>query len=89
MEIKVNSADKNKDFNASELGEDATFDRNGSDYIVIPIINDNLTESNETVTLMLRSITPWSAKVVHPEETEIKILDNDGKIIIFARKTNL
>lgn len=90
MTIDVSLSEVSKDLNVSEL-KNVTFNKSGSHNFTIPIINDNVTESksNKTFTLTLRSMSPWSAKVVDPSKTHITLLDNDGKLTIFAREANL
>ena len=58
-------------------------------YFVVPIINDDLLEGNETFTLTLNPLLlPSDVIAGHPAEATVTIIDGAGKQIVLHKKIN-
>lgn len=56
-------------------------------YFVVPIINDDLLEGNETFTLTLNPLLlPNDVIAGHPAEATVTIIDGAGKQIMLHKK---
>ena len=78
----VSGTDVDKHLNISGLTEIAEFKRNGSHHFNISIINDNVSETNRTFSLKLRSMSLCNAIASSPLETNITLVNNDGMVFL-------